>query len=182
MSPEFFRSKSPSAVSKIPTYPHKLFPLKIPTFCQIIPTFFINPHNFKKKSQHFWKFGYKFFEYFRKVEVFFKISIAYLKFRSPLEKNDPHWAPENPHIGDISPILETLKMLQNVRHVSKSADVYARNWWVIELCQSHFILNSPIYVLFFSFYSVPQNVYNDSKSHELFWCCYRKRDKAIQNR
>ena len=108
VSPEFFRSKSPSAVSKIPTYPHKLFPLKIPTFCQIIPTFFINPHNFKKKSQHFWKFGYKFFEYFRKIEVFFKISIAYLKFRSPLEKNDPHWAPENPHIGDKSPILETL--------------------------------------------------------------------------
>ena len=35
---------------------------------------------------------------------------------------------------------------------------------------------------FFSFYSVPQNVYNDSKSHELFWCCYRKRDKAIENR
>ena len=106
--PEGLGWKSPLYLSKIPTCPHQIFLPKIPTFCKNFPTFFKKSNNFLKKIP---TFCYNFPTFLKNLTIFKKISTfcrKRQKFQSPLEKNDPHQTPQNPHGGDKSPLPATL--------------------------------------------------------------------------
>ena len=124
--PEGLGWKSPLYLSKIPTCPHQIFLPKIPTFCKNFPTFFKKSNNFLKKIP---TFCYNFPTFLKNLTIFKKISTfcrKRQKFQSPLEKNDPHQTPQNPHGGDKSPFPATLDKTAKKTQV---VDYSIFFWW-----------------------------------------------------